>query len=81
MDADESAKANRSGDSIQKRIESESKACIGVCNDSMVCSDCLLRYDDSTVPANSTKCEAYPGGKPMAIVFGDTKECSEYVKE
>lgn len=66
---------------IQDRIKSESKACIGVCNDNMVCMDCVQRYDDRIIPANATKCEAYPNGKPLAIVFSETKECGEYVKE
>lgn len=66
---------------IKDRIESEAKACVGVCNANMVCSDCVQRYDDSLIPANATKCEAYPDGKPLTIVFSETKECSEYVKE
>lgn len=65
----------------KKKIESEAKACIGACNANMVCADCVQRYDDRLIPANATKCEAYPGGKPLAIVFGETKECDEYVEE
>lgn len=67
--------------SIKERIESEAKACIGSSNANMICKDCVQRYDDSDVPANASKCEAYPDGKPLAIVFGKTKECDEYVKE
>lgn len=66
---------------LKKRIESEAKSCVGVCNTNMVCIDCIQRYDDAEIPANATKCEAYPNGKPLAIVFGETKECMEYVKE
>lgn len=66
---------------LKKRIESESKACVGVCNANMVCVDCLQRFNDAQIPANATRCEAYPGGKPLDIVFGKAKECSEYVKE
>lgn len=69
------------GNKMKDRIESEAKACIGVHNGAMVCKDCVQRYDDSEIPANATKCEAYPDGKPLAIVFGETKECDEYVKE
>ena len=66
---------------LKDRIENEAKACIGACNANVVCADCVQRYDDSLIPANATKCEAYPNGKPLAIVFGETKECDEYVKE
>lgn len=66
---------------MQKRIESEARACIGYNNDSMVCKDCVQRYDDSKIHGNAFKCEAYPAGKPNAIVFGEAKECDEYVKE
>lgn len=66
---------------LRKRIESEAKACVGAHNGNMVCVDCVQRYDDSKIPANASKCEAYPNGKPLAIVFGETKECDEYVKE
>lgn len=66
---------------MKDRIKSESKACVGVTNDGMVCKDCVQRYDDRLIPANAAKCEAYPDGKPLDIVFGETKECDEYVKE
>lgn len=66
---------------MQKKIESEAKACIGTCNANMVCADCVQRYDDSVIPANASRCEAYPDGKPLAIVFSEMKECDEYVKE
>lgn len=66
---------------IQKRIDSEAQACVGTCNANMVCKDCVQRYDDRVIPANASKCEAYPSGKPLDIVFGETEECDEYVKE
>lgn len=66
---------------MKARIGSEARACIGCTNDSMVCKDCVQRYDDSVIPANASRCEAYPNGKPLAIVFSETKECDEYVKE
>lgn len=66
---------------MKKRIESESMACVGTCNANMVCVDCLQRYNDSVIPANASRCEAYPDGKPLDIVFGKTTKCPEYVKE
>ena len=66
---------------LKERTESESRACMGVCNANMVCADCLQRFNDARIPANATRCEAYPSGKPLDIVFGKTTKCSEYVKE
>lgn len=68
-------------DKMKERISSESKSCIGVQNKNMVCADCVQRYDDVFIPANATRCEAYPSGKPLEIVFGETKKCPEYTKE
>lgn len=66
---------------IGERVKSESRACIGTHNAGMVCVDCIFRYDDSKIPANASRCEAFPNGKPYDIIFGETMECSKYLKE
>ena len=62
-----------------KKIASEQKAIIGTHNDSLVCKDCLLRYDDSYICGNVSRCEAYPVHKPQKVLDGG--KCDEYVKE
>lgn len=64
---------------LRDRVESEERAVIGIHNDTLVCKDCLLRYDDSVKLGNMSKCEAYPDMKPMAVINGG--ECTEYIKE
>lgn len=64
---------------FRDRIESESRAAARISNDDMVCKDCLLRYDDSTINRNTTMCEAYPKLKPYDVLAG--RGCDEYVKE
>lgn len=66
-------------DLLKDRVESEAKAIVRITNNDLECKDCLLRYDDSVIFGNTSRCEAYPYKKPNNVLLGG--ECDEYVKE
>ncbi len=47
-------------------------------NKNLVCKDCKKRYDDTDLPCNTSKCEAFKM-KPYEVLDG--KDCIEYEKE
>lgn len=47
-------------------------------NKNMVCKDCIKRYDDTDLPCNTSKCEAFQI-KPDEVLDG--RDCIEYEKE
>lgn len=63
---------------IEKNI-SEQKAIIGTRNSNLKCKDCSLRYDDSNIYGNVSRCKAYPKHKPQEVLNGGN--CFEYIKE
>lgn len=66
-------------DADAKKNASEQQAIIGTHNSDLQCNDCLLRYDDSYICGNVSRCEAYPEHKPQEVLDGG--ECNKYVKE
>ena len=47
-------------------------------NEDLVCIDCRKRYDDTNMPCNTSKCEAF-NMKPDNVLDGGN--CDEYEKE
>lgn len=47
-------------------------------NENLVCADCAKKYDDTELPCNTSKCEAFVR-KPFSVLDGG--DCNEYVKE
>lgn len=47
-------------------------------NKNLICKDCKKRYDDTDLPCNTSKCEAFEM-KPYEVLDG--KDCIEYEKE
>ncbi len=47
-------------------------------NKNLVCKDCKKRYDDTDLPCNTSKCEAFKL-KPAKVFDGGN--CIEYEKE
>lgn len=47
-------------------------------NANLVCKDCKKRYDDTYLPCNTSKCEAFKL-KPSEVFDGG--DCIEYEKE
>ena len=47
-------------------------------NANLVCKDCKKRYDDTKLPCNTSKCEAFRM-KPSEVFDGG--DCIEYEKE
>lgn len=66
-------------ENMKDRIESEARAIVPITNDTLVCKDCVQRYDDSIIFGNVSKCEAFPVRKPNCVLLGG--KCAEYVKE
>ena len=61
------------------RVKSEARAIVRVSNDNLVCKDCLMRYEDSVILGNTSRCEAYPACKPNQILLGG--KCDQYIKQ
>ncbi len=66
-------------ENMKDRIESEARAIVPITNDTLVCKDCVQRYDDSIIFGNVSKCEAFPVCKSNCVLLGG--KCAEYVKE
>ena len=49
-----------------------------ITNKILICKDCKKRYDDTKLPCNTSKCEAFVR-KPNEVLDG--KDCIEYEKE
>lgn len=47
-------------------------------NEDLICKDCKKKYDDTDLPCNTSKCEAF-AVKPNEIFDGG--DCIEYEKE
>lgn len=47
-------------------------------NKDLICKDCKKKYDDTDLPCNTSKCEAF-AEKPAEIFDGG--DCIEYEKE
>lgn len=47
-------------------------------NENLICKDCRKKYDDTNMPCNTSKCEAYEM-KPDKVLDGG--ECNEYEPE
>lgn len=55
---------------FKERIESEAKAAMPIRNENLVCKDCILKFDDSEIPGNTSKCEVYDS-KPNEVLLGE----------
>ena len=64
---------------FEDRIKSEQQAITRVSNDTLVCKDCIMRYDDAVIFGNTSKCEMYPVCKPAEILLGG--KCKLFLKE
>ena len=47
-------------------------------NEDLVCKDCRKKYDDTNMPCNTSKCEAFDI-KPSEVIDGGN--CGEYEKK
>ena len=62
-----------------KRIEDESHNLKLITNSTMICRDCVNRFDDTENLKNTNYCVAYLEGKPDSIFVKD--KCDFYKKE
>lgn len=63
----------------EERIKQESRCMYRLTNEDLRCKDCIHRLDDSTVFGNTSRCKAYPDGKPNNVLLGN--DCEKYEKE
>lgn len=47
-------------------------------NENLICKDCRKKYDDTELPCNTSKCEAFDM-KPDEVLDGG--DCTEYEKK
>lgn len=67
---------------LKDRVKSEARAGKPIRNEALVCRDCLFRFDDSEIPANTGTCDVYPefsNSKPNEVLCGG--DCEYYEKE
>lgn len=63
---------------LERKWEDEKVTAKRVTNDSLICKNCIYRFDDSKFFGNTTKCEAYER-KPNEVFT--KKMCEKYQKE
>lgn len=63
---------------IAEKFKKDEPAFTRIKNEDLVCVDCEKRYDDTDLPCNTSKCEAYDV-KPYNVLDGDL--CDEYSEE
>lgn len=63
---------------IAEKFEKDELKFSRIRNEDLVCVDCEKRYDDTELPRNTSRCEAYDV-KPGKVLDGDL--CDEYSEE
>lgn len=61
-----------------KKLKQDQLSFGKITNKDLVCADCRLRYNDTLLPCNTSKCEIYQV-KPDQVLSGGN--CDEYIKE
>ena len=64
--------------SLSEKFRKDKLMFVQIKNKDLVCKDCKKRYDDTSMPSNTSKCEAFVA-KPNAILDGG--DCNEYEAE
>lgn len=64
---------------LKKRVVNEQQTISRITNKGLDCFDCVLRYDDSEIFGNTSKCEMFPNCKPDKVLLGG--KCNEKVQE
>lgn len=64
--------------SMDEKFKKDKLAFARITNEDLICKDCQSRFDDTVMPCNTSKCEAYTI-KPDKVLDGG--DCVEYKKE
>lgn len=63
---------------LDEKFKKDKLQFVQIKNENLVCKDCRKKYDDTDMPCNTSKCEAYII-KPDTVLDGG--DCNEYEKE
>ena len=69
---------NKKKNSIDEKFKNDELKFELITNKSLVCKDCKKKYDDTNMPCNTSKCEAF-AVKPNEVLSGG--DCIEYENE
>lgn len=61
--------------SIDEKFKKDKLKVTQIKNENLVCEDCRKKYDDTNMPCNTSKCEAFDV-KPDKVLDGG--DCEEY---
>lgn len=67
--------ANKKVNSLDEKFKNDNLELRPIKNKDLVCKDCKKKYDDTQLPCNTSKCEAYDM-KPGYVLDGG--DCIEY---
>lgn len=70
--------ANKKLNSLDEKFQNDQMKFELVTNKDLICKDCIKKYDDTELPCNTSKCEAFDV-KPDEVLDGG--DCIEYAKE
>lgn len=60
---------------LDKKLKNDDQVFGRITNEDLVCKDCAKKYDDTLMPCNTSKCEAF-NVKPNDVLDGG--DCDEY---
>lgn len=69
---------NKKRNSLDEKFNKDQMKFELVTNKDLICKDCIKKYDDTNLPCNTSKCEAFDV-KPDEVLDGG--DCIEYVQE
>lgn len=66
---------NKKLNSLDEKFKNDNLKFEQIKNDDLVCKTCKKKYDDTNMPCNTSKCEAF-NVKPVEVLDGG--DCIEY---
>lgn len=63
------------GNSIEEKFKKDKLEFVRITNKDLVCNDCRKQFDDTNMPCNTSKCEAF-NIKPSKVLDGG--DCDEH---
>jgi hypothetical protein len=66
---------NKKLNTLDEKFKNDELKFTQIKNDDLVCKDCRKKYDDTNMPCNTSKCEAF-NVKPNEVLDGG--DCIEY---
>lgn len=69
---------NEKLNSLDEKFKNDELSFKQITNEDLVCKDCKKKYDDTFMPCNTSKCEAFSMKSGKVLDGGD---CNEYENE